>query len=348
MQPTSYGNPGRAGGNKEYQTDVLTILEPEDCPFVSMARKGPSTKAVLIETLADTLRKARTTGTREGQDAGKGGNKAKNRQRFGTRLQRIMDTYATSDVQELISNAGGVAGGVSSEFSYGKTKTLREMKRDMEAVCLSSNDHFDGGDADMKTRGAFCWLEAKGVSSLQTVAPLVPADYRPKTTSATATTTVSAVKTGASSTGFTEDDLNYILQALQREHGAGKQFDGILGDSLINKVDHFTRTNDSATNVRYQVVENASTHTISMEVKIFQSSQGRCTFIPSQFIKVDSNGDPDPFAGLILHMPHWHIDFLEDLHTVDNPETAGGQDGYGKAIFANLCDLPRGSGAITS
>lgn len=345
MQANSYTSPGTAGGNREYINDVLTILEPEDCPFVSMVRKGAAPKAVLIETLADTLRKPRTSGTREGQDAGKGGNKVKDRQRFGTRLQRIMDSYGTTDVQELISNNGGVAGGVSSEFANSKAKTLREMKRDLEAICCSTNEHYAGDESEMKTRGAFTWLEAAGVSTLQTQAPLVPTNYRPRATSATGSTTVSAVKTGASS-AFTEDDLNYILQALQREHGPGKTYEAILGDVLIDKVDHFTRTGKEATQLRYTVNENASEHRITMMVKVFESSQGRCNFIPSQFLKVDSNGDPDRSCGLVLWTPHWHLDFLDNLHAVDGEETSGGRDGYAKAIFALLCDLPRGSGAI--
>ncbi len=348
MNANSYSSPGVAGGNREYITDVLTVLEPEDCPYVSMVRKGPAPAGTLIESLVDALRKPRTSGSREGQDAGKGGNKAKDRSRIGTRLQRIMDTYGTTDVQEAIARRGGVAGGISSEFAAGKTKTLREMKRDMEAVCCSGNDHFSGDESEMKTRGALCWLEAAGVSTLQTVEPLVDAKYRPLATSAVASTTVSAVKTNVTAGGYAEDDLNLQLQALQRQHGPGKTFEALLGDNIINKVDHFTRTNTSTTNARYVVNENAAEHQITMMVTLFASSQGRAHFIPSQFINVNSSGDGDPDAGLLLWLAHWHIDFLEDLHAVDGLETAGGRDGYGKAIFANLCDLPRGSGKMVA
>jgi hypothetical protein len=348
MNANSYSSPGPTGGNREYVNDVITILEPEETPFTSMIRKGPAVQGTLIETQADILRKPKKGGSKEGADSSKGGNKAKDRRRFGTRLNRLPEnSYGVTDVQQAISKAGGTAG-VSDEFANSRAKALREAKRDIEAINCSTQEHYDGTEADMTTRGALCWLEAAGVTTLQTAEPKVPEAYRPRATSAVASTTVSAVKTNASAGGFTEDDLNLILRALQREHGPGKTFEAILGDNLIDKVDHFTRTNTASTGLRYVVNENASEHQITMMVKVFESSQGRCNFIPSQFINVDANGDADANAGLILWRPHWHMDMLEDLNTMDEPPTRAGQVGSVMAKWALLCDLPRGNGKIVA
>jgi hypothetical protein len=350
MQANSYASPAARGGNREDLRDVLTILEPESFPFTSMVRKTDEAAATLGEVLGDTLRAPRISGTREGQSNGKGNNKAAKRQRFGVYQHRVMDEYGTTDVQQAISKRGGTAA-VANEFAYGKAKTLRELKRDMEAICCSNQDHAGGSDAEMQTRGCFKWLQPSATASF--TAPAVPAEFLPLATSATGTTTVTALKTiGAAATtaNLTEDDLNYILIALQRQHGGSREYQGIFGDAIVNVVDHFTRTNSSTTNVRYQVNDNADKHEISMTVKVFQSSAGRVNILPTQFNFWDSTTNlPDPSAGLILKLDLWYLDSLEGLHAVDrdDDEDAGGVSGYAKAMFANCCKMPRGNGKIT-
>lgn len=347
MNANSYNSPGQAGGNREDLRDVLTILEPEQTPYTSMVTKTSQAASTLVEVLGDTLRKPRTTGTPEGKDAGKGNNKATKRRRFGTYVHRIQDEYSVTDVQQAISKRGGVAA-VSDEFAGAKAKTLREMKRDMESVACSNNEHAGNSDADMTTRGCFMWIQPASSNSQTT--NKVPDDFLPATTSATGTTTVSQLKTlggAATTSNFTEDDLNLILQSLQRQHGGSREYQGIFGDALINVVDHFTRTQSSTTNQRYQVLEQADDHEITMMVKVFESSFGRVNFIPTQFNNVNSSGDPDASAGLILYMPLWYLDFLDQLHAVDGEEGAGGQSGYAKAMFANCCKSPKGNGKIT-
>ena len=74
MNATSYGLPGTTGGNREDLRGPLTILEPEETPFISATKKGPAPKSTLVEHGADRLRKPRLTGTREGASGPKGGN----------------------------------------------------------------------------------------------------------------------------------------------------------------------------------------------------------------------------------------------------------------------------------
>lgn len=340
MNANSYDTPGTQGGNREDLRDVLTILEPEETPYVSMARKGPAPAATLVEVLGDTLRKPRTNGTREGSDTGKGNNKATKRKRFGVYLHRTLDEYGVTDVQQAISKQGGTAG-ISNELTNDKAKTIREAKRDMEAICCSNVETTDGNDKDMRTRGNFCWLDPVG-GTLQTV-KTVPDDFR------TTTWNGSGITTGqhlASVTVPTEAQLNGVLQFLQRIHGGSREFQCIGGDQYISTVDNFTRVNSSSTTNRYQVHDDAADHEISLMVKVFSSSFGTCNFIPTQFNQIDAAGAGDPYAAQILYMPLWELNFLDKLHAVDNPETAGGQSGYVKSLFANLCLSPKGNGVI--
>lgn len=331
MQANSYASPSTAGGNREDLRDILTILEPEETPFTSMVKKGESPASVFVEVLADTLRKPRTGGTKEGQDAGKGNNKAKNRQRFGSFLHRVQDEYGVTDVQQAISKRGGVAA-ISDEYGDAKAKAVREVKRDLEAIACSDIEMQGGSDTEMRTRGAFTWLS----TSAQTTQP-VPAQFL---------TPSAHVLDGGTPASFTEAQFNGVLKALSKVYGGKRDYQCIAGDNVCEVVDNFTRVNSSTTNVRYQVSETASSHTITLNVSIFDSTFGRAHMIPTQFNKLDSAGDGNPNAALILNMSLWQMLFLENLHSVDQEENAGGQSGYVKAMGALLCLNPKGNGAI--
>lgn len=332
MNTTAY-NPGTTGGRREDLRNVLTILEPQETPFVSRAKKGPAPKSTFVETLGDTLRKPKRTGTKEGTDGTKGGNKATNRARFGTYIHRLQESYGVTDVQQIISERGGQAG-VDNEFGEAKSKTLLEMKRDMEAICLGSQDHSGGTtDADMITRGQVSWI-----SSTAQASNAVPENFRTRS---------GAIVSGKSFAGtrFTEDDLNGVLIALKSVYGGKRTFFGLGGNNAINTVDHFTRV-DVGSNARYRVQEMADEHEITMMVNVFDSSFGRMEFQADDFISTDANGDADPEMLLILNMDLCHIDMFDDLHATELPDLGGGPNGQAKVMFANVNDSPKGHGKI--
>lgn len=332
MNATAY-NPGTTGGRREDLRNVLTILEPEGTPFTSMVNKGPAPKSTFVETLGDTLRAAKKTGTKPGTDAKRGGNKAAKRSRFGTYICRMMEEYGVDDVQQKISEKGGQAA-VDDEYGNAKAKTLREMKRDIEAVNLGAQDH-TGGDDDtvMMTRGVNSWIS----SAAQTSNP-VPASFR---------TLAGAIVSGKSFAGtkFTEDDLNGVLKVLKGVYGGKRTYVGLAGDNAADTIDHFSRV-DPGSNTRYKVNENADEHEITMMVSVFDSSFGRLEVHPSSFSNVATDGTPDLEMLDILNMELWHMDMFDDLHAADLPDLAGGPSGYAKVMFALLCDSPRGNGKI--
>lgn len=333
MNANTFDSPGTKGGNREDLRNILTILEPEDAPFTSMAKKGPGPAATFVEVLADTLRKPRNSGTREGKDAGKGGNKAKNRKRFGTYVHRVMDEYGVTDVQEAISKAGGVAA-VSDEFGNSKAKCVREVKRDIEAILCGGQEHQGGSEDEMRTRGAFTWLS----TTAQATNP-VDANFLTK-----AASVLSGVGTG--SPLFTEAQFNGVLKSLKTVYGGKREYDMIAGNTVVETVDNFTRVQPNSTNARYQVHEMADEHEITLMVQVFESSFGRCNVIPTEFNKITAAGDGDPTAALVLNRELWEVDFLDNLHAMDLPEEGGGPNGYVRAMLALLCLNPKGNGCI--
>lgn len=322
---------GATGGNREWLDGKLTILEPEETPFVSMCPKTNDAKGTLHEVMASRLRSPRTTGTREGDSGIKGGNKAKKRQRFGANLHRWHDTFAVTDVQQAISENGGNAA-TDNEYADAKAQCMREVKRDMEATVCSAIETNGGNDDDMKLRGAFRWL-----ASTQT--PAIPADFQ--TPAAQRLTGVATIlETGANS-------LNSVLKSLKGQYGGKRDFQCIAGNDYIEDIDLFTRTGDGGTTAnRYRVEENGDEHEITMMVRVFASSFGRLEVHPSDFLQIDADGVGDPDSMLILNMELWKMCFLERLHSKDDVEDAGGQSGYVKAIGGLFCHMPRGNAFI--
>lgn len=333
MNATAY-SPGVTGGRREDLRNVLTVLEPQETPYTSRCRKGPAPKSTLVETLGDTLRAPKRAGTKEGTDAIKGGNKASGRSRFGVYIHRLLESYGVSDVQQIISENGGQAA-VDNEFAKAKSKTLLEMKRDIESICLGDQDTSGGtSETDMVTRGLFSWISASAQSS-----NAVPAAFRSLS---------GAIVSGKSFAGtrFTEDDLNGVLKTLKSVYGGKRTYFCLGGNNAIDTVDHFTRV-DVGSNARYRVEEMADEHEISMMVNVFESSFGRCEFMASDFIKTDATtGAADAEAFLVMNMELMHIDMFDDLHSQDQDDNGGGPSGFAKVMFANVCDSPRGLGKI--
>jgi hypothetical protein len=136
------------------------------------------------------------------------------------------------------------------------------------------------------------------------------------------------------------------MKTLKHVYGGKRTYQGIGGDNIIQTIDEMTRADLGTTNTRYRVTENASEHEITMMVNAFDCSFGRLELMASDFIKVDTNGDPDPEAMAILNMELWHMDQLIPLYAEDLPDLGGGPNGYVKESHALLCDSPKGNGKI--
>lgn len=306
--------------------DVLTIVEPETYPVTSTITKGAAPNAVFSEWLVDNLRAARIGGVPEGQDVQMFNNKATNRKRIGNYVQIFRDEYAVTDLQELVEVAA-----VDDEFSYAKYKSARELKRDIElTVCSGQDRQVGAADVPYLTRGLFNWISATGPAD-------VPAEVR--------SPAGAILTTGA---GTTEAQLNAALQALFEVQGGPKEYLGAFGTNLIAQVDNFTRLSGAAdsTRNRYTVTEDASTHTITLHVKRFESTFGDINFVPDVFLN-PTPGTISQNAGLILNTELLELAYLDKLHSMELPDQGGGPRGFTKGVMQLRVLNPRGLGKIT-
>ena len=90
---TSYNT----AGNREQILDIITVLEPESTPLVSMMKKGNAT-STFVEWQADKLATPDFSGVGEGEDVSSFKNQAEDRARLGNYVQKFRDTFQVSDI----------------------------------------------------------------------------------------------------------------------------------------------------------------------------------------------------------------------------------------------------------
>ena len=98
---TSYNT----AGNREDLTSVISTLEPESTPFVSMAKKAQAT-GTFFEYQVDKLDNPEFSGVNEGEDVTAFKNQTADRAKLGNYIQVFRDTFQVSNIQELVDTAG--------------------------------------------------------------------------------------------------------------------------------------------------------------------------------------------------------------------------------------------------
>ena len=332
---TSATGPSKA--NREELADFISIIEPEVTPVTSAISKG-STKSVFTEWLCEDLSPAKVASTAEGSDSSSWFNKVENRARLGNYINISKREFGVSDVQQLVDQAG-----IDSEIDHAKSKSVRELKRDIEAVVCGAQDRSTGGSGAYASRGLYDWIDASGPTD-------VPTMYR------TATASIADGNAGGSS-DMTEAQLNATLQSLFTDCGEKKTYMGVMSPTVVDIIDNFTRV-ESATTSRYKVNEAAGSKTINLEVKTFNSSFGIINMIPSVFLGGTNSGaenaaavdtlafTDDSDSGLILDTDLLELKFLDPMHTETFEDRGGGPRGHAKAVYTLVVKNPKANGKI--
>lgn len=336
MQATT-ANPGTTGGMREDLRDDITLLEPTETPYTSSVTKTSEMKAMLVETLSDRMRAPRTTGFPEGTAGGQGNNQSNRRGRFGVYPHKAKDDWGVTREMRIIAGRGGMAG-ISDLPSHERTRTIAQVKRDMEAVNLSANETqaTSGGSADMKTRGVLLWLSPTGT----TLSPDVAADFRiPAACVITHGNTAPQL--------FTEQSFDNWLKELFEIEARPKNFRVFAGTNVCQTITWFSRYQGNSVSNAYQVTTMLTEHTISLKVDVYESQFGRVDVIPDVFVNYsDSTNSGDRNAAAGLDMDLWYLDQLEELNEAETYNNAGGEGGTIQASWANVCRSPRGNGKI--
>lgn len=315
----------KLGSNREDLSDVLTILEPERTPLLSLAKKGKA-NGTFFEWQVDDLATPAFAGVLEGEDETTFTNQVANRAKLGNHIQVFRQNYQVSNIQELVDVAG-----VDNEFANAEGKAVRQMKRDIEsALCSAQDRDQDDGTNPYKTRGLFRWLGEGGQ----------PADIPP------AYQSIASVTLGGSS--FTEANLNGLLQDLYEANGMpGGQLTLLAGPTLKRDISDFARQEGTTTALSFQVTQPAESKKISLVVNMYEGDFGNVAVIPSLFLnRTSGSATVDTNAGLLIDPEYIAVNMLKAESSSELENKGGGRRGFCETIAGLACLAPKAHGKI--
>ena len=310
---TSYNT----SGNKEDLTSIISTLEPEATPFVSLMKKGKAT-GTFFEYQVDKLNSPEFGGVSEGEDVTNFKNQSADRARIGNYIQKFRDTFMVSDIQEMVDTAG-----VASEFANAESKAVRNVKRSIESAFCSAQDRQAdaGAGAPYKTRGMLKWLGVGGQpSDVPTFAQNVAND---------------------TSEPQTETTFNSVLQELYEANGMpGGQLTLLAGPTLKQQISDFSRVSSSTRNT-YQVNQDAESKKITLSVNLYDGDFGTVAIVPSLFINRTSGSDTvDTDAGLLIDPEYVSMMSLKAESVTELENQGGGRRGFVDVVAGLACLSP--------
>lgn len=308
-------NPGSAVSNREDLTDVLTILAPEETPVLSSASKTKAS-ATFSEWTVDKLADPGTTGVAEGADVTTFSDKFEERARLGNYVQKFRRDYMVSDLQEVVDSVG------PAKIAQAESKAIRELKRDVEATILSSNDRSveNGAGTNYGLRGLGKWL-ADGTTIAGTPSD-VPAAYA----------TPQANNSDAGN-AYTETILNTQLSSIFRQTGQSSNMMLVVDTGLRRRISDFARLAanvDANANLR-QVNMDQGTSSIKLSVELYESDHGVVSVVnmnPVTAPATVTGANTDHADGYIINPDYVGIHELIPMGSTRLPNLGGGERGF--------------------
>ena len=303
-------NPGSAVSNREDLTDVLSILAPEETPILSSLNKQKA-NATFVEWTVDSLSDPVTAGIREGADVSTFTDKFAGRARLGNYVQKFRRDFQVSDLQEAVDSVG------PAKIAQAEAKSIRELKRDIEATLASANDRAveDGSSTAYALRGFGDWLDSAGPSD-------VPAGFR---------TPAASIYTAAEAgtTEFGEEALNDIITSIFEQTGSTNDLMLIADTGLRRVIADFARTSGSSDNSVRNVNYDGGSGQITLRVDMYESDHGMVSIVngnPS--CMPNFGGNTANSSGYLINPEYAGIHELIPVGSTRLPNQGGGERGY--------------------
>jgi hypothetical protein len=303
-------NTGSAVSNREDLTDVLSILAPEETPILSSLNKQKA-NATFVEWTVDSLAAPVTAGIREGADVTTFTDKFAGRARLGNYVQKFRRDFQVSDLQEAVDSVG------PAKIAQAEAKSIRELKRDIEATLASANDRAveDGSSTAYALRGLGDWLDSAGPAD-------VPAGFR---------TPAASIYTAAEagSAEFGEEALNDIITSIFEQTGSTNDLMLIADTGLRRVIADFARTSGSSDNSVRNVNYDGGSGQITLRVDMYESDHGMVSIVngnPS--CMPNFGGNTANSSGYLINPEYAGIHELIALGSTRLPNQGGGERGY--------------------
>lgn len=308
---------GSAISNREDLSNELTLLAPEETPLLSLCSKGKAT-GTFSEWTADVLSAPSTAGISEGTDVTSFDDKFASRARLGNYTQIFRRDYIVSNLQQAVSSVG------PANVAQAEAKSMRELKRDVEAAICSDNDRSveNGAGTPYALRGLGDWLDSAGPSD-------VPAAYR--------TPSASIAASAPNETTF-----NDIIASIYTVNGEANNLTLIAGVALRKVISNFTRSSGAAASEAvYTVNQDASAKKVTHSVTVYESDFGIVNVI---------NGNPacmpNQNRGYVVNPKYLGFNTLIPMGSTRLENQGGGERGFVDMVGTLVCKHPGAHGKI--
>ena len=319
-------NPGSGVSNREDLTDVLTILAPEETPILSSANKEKAS-ATFVEWTVDSLSAPSTAGIREGADVSTFTDKFAGRARLGNYIQKFRRDYQVSDLQEAVDSVG------PAKLAQAEAKSIRELKRDIEATLAGTQDRAieNGTDTAYALRGLGDWIDSAGPSD-------VPSAFR----------TPAASIADVTDDDFAESELNGLITSIFTVTGTANNLMLVADTALRNDISDFARiggaSGDSVRNVNY----NGESGSIKLSVDLYQSDHGVVSVVNANPDCMPTQAGQAGMAGYLINPEYYGVHELIPMGSTRLPNQGGGERGYVDCALTLGVYHPGAHGKITA
>lgn len=318
--PAAKTGQGSAISNREDLSNELAILAPEETPILSLCSKGKAS-ATYTEWTVDSLAAPVTTGISEGSDVTSFSDKFADRARLGNYIQVMRRDYLVSNLQQAVTSIG------PANIAQAEAKSMRELKRDIEATIASSNEMTveNGAGTPYGMRGIGAWVQA----TAQGTNP-VPAAYRTPSGSILATT-------------VTETTFNGMIGSIFSRNGEMNSLTLVANTALRQVISGFTRAQPSSAGVTYHVNQDATSKAITLSVNLYDSDFGMVKIV---------NGNPScmPTAstnvGYVINPKYLGFNTLIPMGASRLENQGGGERGFIDVAGTLVCKHPQAHGKI--
>ena len=308
---------GSAISNREDLSNELTLLAPEETPLLSLCAKGKAS-GTFSEWTADVLSAPSTAGISEGTDVTAFDDKFASRARLGNYTQIFRRDYIVSNLQQAVSSVG------PANVAQAEAKSMRELKRDVEAAICSDNDRTveNGAGTPYALRGLGDWLDSAGPSD-------VPAAYR---------TPSASILTSAPN----ETTFNDIIASIYTVNGEANNLTLIAGVALRKVISNFTRSSGAAASEAvYRVSQDATAKKVTHAVTVYESDFGVVNVI---------NGNPSCMPsstrGYVVNPKYLGFNTLIPMGSTRLENQGGGERGFVDMVGTLVCKHPGAHGKI--
>ena len=317
-------------GLREDLADVISIVDNKNTPVTSTARKGADiTNPGVFSWQADEYKDPSFDGVLTNADVSTFEDASSSRALLSGRAMKFRRSIKVDDYTQ-ISDIAGI--GKNKAFAHSVSKSLVELKRDIEsAVCSDRDSQEQASTNPYRTRGLGSWIN----DSAQTDLP-VPAAFR---------TPAASIETTGTGT-LTEAQVQAVLQSMYTVTGTMNSMMLVCGPELKRAFTNFTRfaggTDDKAGLSIRTFTQSAESKKIVASIDSFHGDFGILNIVPSLFLAKDQAPAVQLARGYVLSSDMIELRYGRRPRFVELEDAGGGKRALCDAIAALVCNNPKG------